>query len=276
MGTFTVDDRPALSGAASASDDYILIWDTSAGTHKKISRAEFWVALQAAIASYGGTVYLPHLEITTGDVIIARTGFPYGYVARPDVGGAKKLRFSVVGGGPLEELGFFADAIYAPNVGTTAAGANAVIDPGAGGSVLRSTSSSIYKRDVEDLESARADAVIEHARPVWYRSKAPNDPSDWSWYGLIAEELAEIEPRLVTFGYQDQHYEMVEVEPAVGDEPARSERRLKVDAEKVPDGVAYDRLTVMLLDVVRREKAKTAALEATVADLLARVAALEA
>lgn len=166
-------------------------------------------------------------------------------------------------------------AISVPNVATTASGANAVLDSGAGNNLLRSTSSLIYKRDIEDIESARADTVVEQARAVWYRSKAPGDPEDWSWYGLIAEELAEIEPRLVFFGYQEQHYELVEVVPATEDEPARMERRLKEGAEKVPDGIAYDRLTVMLLDVARREKAKVAALTDEVADLKARLTAVE-
>ena len=172
---------------------------------------------------------------------------------------------------------YFGGECYFAGSTTTASAANAVLNSGSSpaNQLLRSTSSSVYKKDVEDLESARADAVVDQARPVWYRSKSGADREDWSWYGLIAEELAEIEPRLVTYGYQDQHYEMVEVAPATPQEPARMERRLKEDATMVPDGVAYERLTVMLLDVVRREKAKTAALEAALAALTARVEALE-
>ena len=120
--------------------------------------------------------------------------------------------------------------------------------------------------------------MVTNARPVWYRSKAPADREDWGFYGLIAEEMAEVDPRLVTFGYQDHHYELVEVPDVRGEphatllgidgnplviriETTRTERRLKPDAEKVPDGVAYDRLTVMLLDVVRRQGERIAALE---------------
>lgn len=265
--------RGAIAGAGTFSGDWFIV--EHAGGLFRISRAELWAAMQAAITSAGVPVYVPHLEVTTGDIIIARTGFPYGYVARPDVAGARKLRFSVTGGGALEELGIYASAIYAPFVGTTAAGANTVIDAGGGGSILRSTSSSIYKRDVEDLESERADAVVENARPIWYRSTSPYDRGDWGWYGLIAEELAAIDPRLVSFAYREEDYETVVLEPAVDDKPALTERRPKPGAEKVPDGIAYDRLTVMLLDVVRREKAKTAALETALAALTARVQALE-
>lgn len=159
---------------------------------------------------------------------------------------------------------------------TTASASNAFIDSGNGNSLLRSTSSLAYKRDIEDLDSALADAVVDQARPVWYRSNSDHDRQDWSWIGLVAEELAEIQPRLVTYGYRDEHYEMVEVEPAEEGNSAHFERRVKSGAVKVPDGVAYDRLTVVLLDVLRRERAKVAALQEALSELTVRVEALEA
>jgi hypothetical protein len=82
-------------------------------------------------------------------------------------------------------------------------------------------------------------------RPVWYRSLADADRKDWSWYGLIAEEVAELEPRLV-------HYAPDE------------------SGTLVPDGVQYDRLTVLLLDVIKRQRTRLLALEAAVAALQAR------
>ena len=174
--------------------------------------------------------------------------------------------------------------VHFHSVGTTASAANAFLDSGStpANQLLRSTSSLVYKRDVENLDNALADAVVEGARPVWYRSKAEHDRADWGWYGLIAEELAEIDPRLVTWGYQDHHWESVErtveeeydavlegggVEKRTR-EVAVIERHLKVGAEKVPDGVAYERLSVILLNVVRRQRA-------TLASLAERVAALE-
>ena len=49
-----------------------------------------------------------------------------------------------------------------------------------------------------------------NCRPVWYRSTSPNDikeegatKSTWGWYGFIAEEVAEIEPRLVNYATKD-------------------------------------------------------------------------
>jgi len=191
--------------------------------------------------------------------------------------------------------------VYFPGVGTTASAANAFLNNGStpANQLLRSTSSLRYKTDVETLDHAKADAVL-NLRPVWYRSKAEADRKDWSWYGLIAEEVAQVEPRLVHWSYPEDQFETietqteiektreVEVTPAVLDdegnvvEPAvtetetytetetKSERKLKTDAQLAPDGVQYDRLTVMLLDIVKRQNQRIEQLEAKVAALEAQ------
>lgn len=174
-------------------------------------------------------------------------------------------------------------AAYFQGVGTTASAANAFLDSGStpGNQLLRSTSSARYKREVETLDPALADRVVKMARPVWYRSLAKNDPHIWSWYGLIAEELAEVDARLVHWGYAEDDREAIEIQPARtvkgldedGKEvnfkvSAQIEMRPKDGAAKVPDGVAYERLTVLLLDVARRQEERIAALEA--ASLLAK------
>lgn len=157
-----------------------------------------------------------------------------------------------------------------PSIGTTASAANAFLDNAASpaNSLLRSTSSIDYKASVEDLDADRALQLLK-MRPVWYRSKAPADNPNWSWYGLIAEEVAAIDPRLVNWGFRDSDYETVthesmrEVERVVmGDDgviraevvevPMTStERVLKPDAVLKPDGVQYERLTVGLLHLVQ-------------------------
>ena len=72
-----------------------------------------------------------------------------------------------------------------------------------------------------------------------------------------------VDPRLVHWGYQDKDYETVAtIDPETGE--AVSTRRLKTNAVLVPDGVQYERLTVLLIDVVRRLRAQVAALEAPV------------
>jgi len=149
---------------------------------------------------------------------------------------------------------------YFPGVGTTASAANAFLNSAStpANQLLRSTSSLRYKTNIENLEQDRSDAILDF-RPVWYRSKAEADRKDWSWYGLIAEEVAEIEPRLVHWTYLEDAYEEVE-----------GERQLKPGAEMVPDGVQYDRLTVLLLDVVQRQQKAIETLEAKVAALEAQ------
>jgi hypothetical protein len=148
-----------------------------------------------------------------------------------------------------------AGAVSFNSIGTTASAANAFLDSAASNNLLRSTSSLRYKTDIEDLEQSRADSILAF-RPVWYRSKAEADRKDWSWYGLIAEEVAEIEPRLVHWTYLEDAYEEID-----------GEQQLKPDAEMVPDGVQYDRLTVLLLDLVQRQQHAIEILEAKVAAL---------
>jgi hypothetical protein len=145
------------------------------------------------------------------------------------------------------------------SITTTASAANAFLDSADGNRIYRSTSSLRYKKDIEDIDQLKADAVLD-LRPVWYRSKAADDRSDWSWYGLIAEEVAAVEPRLVHWTYLDEDYEVEEVNGSI-------KKTLKPDAELVPDGVQYDRLTVLLLDVVKRQNERIETLEAKVAAL---------
>jgi len=89
--------------------------------------------------------------------------------------------------------------INAPGVvlNTTASAANMHIS--AGGWFYMYSSSQRYKTDIEDLEDAYADKVLD-MRPVWYRSSCSDDRSDWSHYGFIAEEIEDVDPRLVTYG----------------------------------------------------------------------------
>jgi hypothetical protein len=169
-----------------------------------------------------------------------------------------------------------------PGITTTASGANAFLDSANSNRLYRSTSSLAYKRDIEDLDGKLADQVLD-LRPVWYRSKCAADCPDWSWYGFIAEEVAEIDPRFVHFGYQEDAYEFVEVTETVDlppddprreegietEEVKRQERRLKADAQRVPNGVAYERLVVPLLDIIKRQKSQLESFEA-------RLTALEA
>lgn len=144
-------------------------------------------------------------------------------------------------------------AVYLPLVGTTASAANVYMHNGSSpaNQLLRSTSSAAYKTDIEDLEESYS-ARIHALRPVWYRSTAEADRKDWSWYGLVAEEVAQIEPRLVNYtakkiGEREESY----------DDGAQVRMVPVYDSEQlVPDGVQYERLTVLLLAELQKLRAE--------------------
>jgi hypothetical protein len=178
---------------------------------------------------------------------------------------------------------FAAESNQLPNITTTASAANAFLDSADSNRLYRSTSSSVYKKNIENLEATVADKILD-LRPVWYRSKCQNDRKDWSWYGLIAEEVAEIDPRFVHYGYQEDAYEFIETTETVElrpddprreqgietEEVTRQERQLKADAQQVPNGVAYERLVVPLLDIIKRQKSQLDSFETRLAALEAR------
>lgn len=142
---------------------------------------------------------------------------------------------------------------------TTGSGANMHVS--SGGYFYRSTSSAKYKTDIETLDDEHADLILQ-LRPVWYRSTTGNDPEEWSYYGLIAEEVAEIDPRLVSYGaVNDCGCERNEEGELVADHSA--------ECLTEPEGVYYDRLVPHLINVVQRQQAQIDA-------LTARIEALEA
>lgn len=119
------------------------------------------------------------------------------------------------------------------------------------GRLARDGSSLKYKKDIEPLENSYADNVLDNLRPVWYRSNTTTtDRQDWSWFGLIAEEVAQVEPRLVQWGISTA----------------------EDGAELLsPDGVNYDRISAILLNIVKRQKQKLEDLEERLASLEAKM-----
>jgi hypothetical protein len=122
---------------------------------------------------------------------------------------------------------------------TTANAANVSIATTAPGFLQRSTSSRRYKTDVEPLGDDYADKVLQ-LEPVWFRSTCELDVKnhpDWSYYGLIAEQVAEVEPRAVFWGKDEE-------------------------GNPQPEGVQYDRLVPHLISVVKRQQEQIDALTA--------------
>jgi hypothetical protein len=114
-------------------------------------------------------------------------------------------------------------SVYFPGVRTTASSANAVLDSTSTPSneLLRSTSSARYKTDIRSV-GPEWERIVKSLRPITYRSTASADDPDLSWYGLVAEEVAEVDHRLVHFA----------------EDP---------DGNAIPESVQYERLTVLIL-----------------------------
>lgn len=83
-----------------------------------------------------------------------------------------------------------------PYTTTTATSANVVVTDK--GELQRSTSSAIFKKDIANIIIPDYRAALKAVRPVSYRSTdSTSDRTDWSWYSFIAEELGELDKRLV-------------------------------------------------------------------------------
>jgi hypothetical protein len=132
-------------------------------------------------------------------------------------------------------------AIKSPTVyaDTTASAANVFVS--SDGTLQRSTSSKKYKTDIEPIENQYADALLA-LQPVWYRSTCSGDNPDWSWYGFIAEDVAEIDPRLV-------HYRTKEIVTNENGDDVVQEL-----AEPIIESVAYDRIIPHLLNIIKRQQ----------------------
>lgn len=89
--------------------------------------------------------------------------------------------------------------VFFPSIGTTASAANTFLDSGSSNSLLRSTSSARYKRDIRALSTNEALRIVRRAQPVWYRSKAAADDKRRRHLGLIAEREAQNECALVHY-----------------------------------------------------------------------------
>jgi hypothetical protein len=168
----------------------------------------------------------PALEISSARRVGIRTSSP-GYEL--DVDGDAQIT------GEIRSIGTFNN--------TTANAASLTIFSGSG-RFARSTSSKRSKAHIETADLSHSQAAVYGVRPVWYRSLCEADNPAWSWWGFIAEEVAEIDPRLVQWG-QD------------------------ADGNPQAEGVAYDRFVPHLCAVVKQQRDMIAALEA-------RIAALEA
>ena len=175
---------------------------------------------------------------------------PYAFSSQTSSGSVNNV--SLKGGQLIIDGNNALDAICVYNT-TTSGGAN--VNVSSTGLIRRSTSSAKYKTNVETIEDSYSDALL-NCRPVYYRSTCENDNPDYGWWGFIAEEVAEIDPRLV-------YYKEVNVE--LDGEGGKTETPCELE----PEGVAYERFVPHLLNLIKRQKQAIETLES-------RIAALEA
>ena len=154
-------------------------------------------------------------------------------------------------GSPTERMRILSNGNFTNMLGvyndTTGAAAN--VNVNSSGSLMRSTSSAKYKTSIETLEDSYADALL-NCRPVWYRSLCSQDNPAHGFWGFIAEEVAEIDPRLVSFKTTEVTYD------------EETGEALNTPCDPVPESVQYDRFVPHLVNLIKRQKDQIASLEA--------------
>jgi len=145
--------------------------------------------------------------------------------------------------------------------------------------LFRSTSRRDAKTDIETITDDNALALLQ-SRPVWFRSALSHDDPTLSYYGFIAEELAEIDPRLCTWEAGRVLKE--------GDYASENERlctcpdneNLVHTFDHEPEciqvaGVDYGRLTAHLTKIAQLQQSTIESQQTIISDLTARIEALE-
>jgi trimeric autotransporter adhesin len=106
-------------------------------------------------------------------------------------------------------------------------------------------SSRRYKEDIKPMD--KASETLFALKPVTYRARRNIDPNRIKHYGLIAEEVATVDPDLVVY-----------------------------NPEGKPETLRFDSISAMLLNEFLKEHRKVQKLEATVADLAAELRQVKA
>jgi hypothetical protein len=185
-------------------------------------------------------------------------GLIENYTSDTNLSGAIIFQTTNAGTTPADRLRISANGTLTSQAtyDNTAAGSTVVVTSAG---LIRRTSSSIkYKKDVEDLNPVLVTNAVENLRPVWYRTKNSegDDRPSWSHVGLIAEEAALVEPRLVRFRT---------VSVTEDEEGRRVETPLDTPE---PEDVDYGRLAVLLLAEIKTQRK-------TIEELTKRIESLE-
>lgn len=103
--------------------------------------------------------------------------------------------------------------IQLPNVAQTTGPVNCRLEPTWGTFISMTTSVQRNKREIHDVDREHAKDIVRGLRPITYRSKCEKDNQKATYYGLIAEEVAEVAPNLVDYDDEGQprsvHYDRI-------------------------------------------------------------------
>ena len=253
------------SGSVSGSQ---LAIDTSGGEAIRIDssgRVGIGTTSMSSFSTYGNKLVVhgtgtdgPGITISSGTGDTASLFFADGTSGvethRGSVAYAHSIDSLIFGTASTTRMEIFNNGIIrAAAIYTNATGSAVNVHVSSDGTLYRSTSSVKYKTDVETLGDSYADAIL-NCRPVWYRSTCTDDDPDHGFWGFIAEEVAEIDPRLV-------HFKTTEV---THDENGAT---VVTPCDPEPEGVAYERFVPHLLNLIKRQQTAIETLETKVAAL---------
>jgi len=120
--------------------------------------------------------------------------------------------------------------------------------------ICTDSSSEKYKKNIRDVDITTED--ILSLVPRRYETKSSSTTS----LGLIAEEVAAVIPDLVVYRTKELQIVAIDHKKDDGSTEKRMAKKL-VDVAPYPDAISYDRLTVLLLQVVKEQQIQIDGLE---------------
>ena len=143
----------------------------------------------------------------------------------------------------------------------------------------RSTSRRDAKTDIEDITDENALALLD-SRPVWFRSAMPHDDPNLSYYGFIAEELAEVDPRMCTWSAGRVLREGEELQEGERACTCENNQEFVHTFDHQPEciqvtGVDYGRLAAHLTKIAQIQQSTIDSQQTQIDTLTARIEALE-
>ncbi|MBE2200780.1 MAG: tail fiber domain-containing protein [Anaerolinea sp.] len=237
-GAFVWADSTAANFASTTANQFLIRAGGGVGIGTNSTQANGLTVNGRVIA--GGTA----AGVAGGEPFVARGGD--SGISMDDRAGGTNPRWVIFpSGGTLNFWNgshrFLIDGTGIAALGNVGSGGTTTLCRNSFMQISNCSSSARYKQNITSLSEGLD--VIEQLRPVAFNWVA-NDEAD---LGLVAEEVAEIEPLLVTYN----------------------------DAGEV-EGVKYDRVSAVLVNAVQEQQAQIVALETQLAALEAQLAAPEA